>query len=132
MDPLIEKLGVRETIIENIAADSAEPHQIGTGIGVQEEICASGHLVLTQVENNELLPIEFVSTLHPRSNDWMTLRRVAANDENKVSLFHIGNGTRIAAIAYGAEQTLGRRRLAIAGAIVNIVGPDDGARQLLH
>src|SRR5713101_8683545 len=99
---------------------------------MQEEVCSPCHFMLAQVRDNELLPVEFMRALHPRGNDWMTLRRIATNDENKVSLLHVGDGTGIATIADSAEQTLRRRRLAVARAVVNIVGPDDGSRQFLH
>ena len=63
----------------------------------------------TQVSDNELLPVQLVSALHPGGNDRMTLRRVAANDKHKIGLLHVGNGTRISAVAHRAEQTHGRR-----------------------
>ena len=99
---------------------------------MKEEVCASCHLMLTQVGDNELLPVQFVRALHPCRNDRMTLRGIAANDENQISLLHIGNGTGIASIAHGAEQAHGRGRLAITGTIIDVVRANDGPRQLLH
>src|SRR6202049_1531010 len=88
--------------------------------------------MFTQIRDYEFLPVQFVSALHPGGDNWMTLRCVAANDENKVGLLHVGDGTRIAAVADSAEQTLGRRRLAVAGTIVDVVRANHASRQLLH
>src|SRR5713101_9903653 len=99
---------------------------------MQEEVCSPCHFMFTQVRDNELLPVQLVSTLHPRGNDRMTLRRVAADDDDKIGLLHVSDRTRIASVTNGAEQTLGRRGLAVARTIVDVVGADDCPRQLLH
>src|SRR5882757_8035544 len=101
--PLIEELGVRKVVVKQIAADCIQPEQVCTWLGMQEEVRAPCHFMFTQIRDNELLPVQFVSALHPGGNDRMTLRCVAANDENKVSFLHVGDGTRISAVADSAE-----------------------------
>ena len=130
--PLPEKIRLRPPAVQEIAADRAQPHQVCTGVGVQEEIGAPGHFVFAQVGYDELLPVQFVTAFDAGRNDRMTLRRIAANDEHQVGLLHVGDGTRVAAVAHGAEQTRGRRRLAVAGTVVDIVRADHGPRQFLH
>ena len=46
--------------------------------------------------------------------------------------FQIRDGTAVAAVAHGAPETLGGGRLAVAGAVIDIVGADDRPGQLLH
>src|SRR5260370_28649972 len=123
---------MRKAVVKQIAAERIQPEQVCTWLRVQEEVCAPRHFMLTQVGDNELLPVQFMSALHACGNDRMTLRRVAADDEYEVGLLHVGDGTRIAAVADGPEQTHGCRRLAIAGTIVDIVRANHGSRQLLH
>jgi hypothetical protein len=130
--PLAQKLRVCEAIVQKIARDRVYPNQVGCRFRVQEEVCPPCHFMLTQVRDNELLPVQFVSALYPCRNNWMSLRRVAANDENKFGLFHVGDGPRIAAVAHSPEQTLGRGRLAIAGTIIDVVRANHGSRQFLH
>jgi hypothetical protein len=38
-----------EIVIEQTAVDSAEPHKINSGFGVEEKVGPSGHLLLTRV-----------------------------------------------------------------------------------
>ena len=95
---------------------------------MKEEISASGHLILTQVRHNELLSIELVGALNSARNHRMALRRVAADDEHQIRLLKIGDRTRIAAIAHGAEQASRRGRLAVARAVVDVVRADDSSR----
>ena len=82
-----------KVVVKQIAADRIQPEQVGTRLRVQEKVCAPCHFMLTQVRDNEFLPVEFMRALHAGGNDWMTLRRVAANDKNKVSLLHVDDGT---------------------------------------
>src|ERR1700694_1342092 len=62
----------------------------------------------------------------------MTLCRVAANYDDEARVLDVADGARVSAIANGSKQTLRRGRLAVAGAVIHVVGADDGARQLLR
>src|ERR1700688_3081793 len=73
--PLVEELRVCETIVQEIARDCIYPDEIGCRLRMQEEVCASCHFILTQIRDNELLPVQFVRTLHPSCDDRVTLRR---------------------------------------------------------
>src|SRR5437899_6368926 len=62
----------------------------------------------------------------------MTLRRVAADDNDQVSLLDVADRTGIAAVPHRSEQASGRRSLAVPRAVVHVVGADHGPSQLLH
>ena len=61
--PFIQKLGMGKSFVQQIATDRAEPPKIGTRIRVREKIGASRHLVLTQVGDDQLLPVKFMELL---------------------------------------------------------------------
>ena len=130
--PLVEKRGVRQALVENVAADGRQPDEIRAGVRAQKEIGAARHLMLAQIGDDQLLAAQLVGALDARREHRMALRRVAADDENKVGLLDVGDRTGIAAVADRAEEARRGRRLAVARAVVDVVGADDGARQLLH
>ena len=98
-----QKLGMGKSFVQQIATDRAEPPKIGTRIRVREKIGASRHLVLTQVGDDQLLPVKFMGALDPGRDDRMTFRRVAADDEDQIGFFDIGDRTRVAGQAHGTE-----------------------------
>src|SRR6202045_599046 len=71
-------------------------------------------------------------SLHTSSQYRMALCRVTADDNDEPRVFDVLDRAGIAAIANGSEQTLCRGSLTVAGAVVHVVGSDNGARQLLH
>src|ERR1700730_7838674 len=99
---------------------------------MDEEIGASGHLVFPQVRHNELLPVQLVRAFDTAGNHRMALGSIAADDEDQIGLLEISDRTRIAPISHSAEQAGRGRRLAVARAVVDIVGADYSAGQLLH
>jgi len=58
-----QKLGMGKSFVQQIAIDRAEPPKIGARIRVREKIGASRHLVLTQVGDDQLLPVKFMELL---------------------------------------------------------------------
>src|ERR1700719_4146534 len=64
--------------------------------------------------------------------DRMSLGRITADDQNQAGILDVPDGSRIAAITNGAEQTFGGGCLAVARAIIHVVGADDRTGQLLH
>ena len=130
--PFGQELRIRETLIEKIAADGAEPCQVRPGTGVQMQIGAPRHLVLAEIRHDQLLPAQFVRPLHARGEHRMALGSIAAYNQHQVGLLDIGNRSGIAAIAHSAPQTRRGGRLAIARAVIDVVSADNRARQFLH
>ena len=62
----------------------------------------------------------------------MALRGIAPDNEHQPGLFDVTNGAGIATIAHGAKETRGCGRLAVAGAVIHVIGPNNRARELLH
>ena len=58
-----QKLGMGKSFVQQIAIDRAEPPKIGARIRVREKIGVSRHLVLTQVGDDQLLPVKFMELL---------------------------------------------------------------------
>ena len=130
--PLIDERRVRQAVVQQVAGDGVQPDQVGSRLGMQKQIGAPGHLVLAEIGHDQLLAVEFVRALDARRDHRMALGRVAADDEHQVGLLDVRDRARIAAVADRAEQAHGRRRLAVARAVVDVVGADDRAGQLLH
>ena len=57
VDPLVDERRVREAVVEQVAADGAQPDQVGARLGVQEQVGAPRHLVLPQVGHDQLLAV---------------------------------------------------------------------------
>ena len=129
---MVDELLLGQAVVEDVARDGGEPDEIGAGAGMQEDIGAAGHLVFAQVGDDELLAAQLVRALDARGQHGMALGGVAADDEDQVGLLDVGDGAGIAAIADGAEKPGGGGRLAVARAVIHVVGADDGAGQLLH
>ena len=123
---------MRETVFEQIASDRREPDQVRSRLGVQEDVRTPSHFVLAQIGHDKFLAVEFVSALYARGEHGMALRRVAANDQHETRVLDVVDGAGIATVADGAKQPHGGGRLAIAGAVVDVIGTDNGARQFLH
>ena len=123
---------MREAVVEDVVGDGGEPDEVGAGLGADEEVGARGHLVLAQVGDDEPLAAKLVGALDAGGEHGMALGGVAADDEDEAGLLDVGDGAGIAAVADGAREAHGGRGLAVARAVVDVVGADDGARQLLH
>ena len=54
--PLIQELGVRKAVVEQIAADGAQPDEICARLRMQEEICPPGHFVSRRSETMSFCP----------------------------------------------------------------------------
>src|SRR6185437_12723015 len=91
-----------------------------------------GHFVLAQVGDDEPLPAMFVAALDASGEDGVALGGVGADDDDEGSLLDVRNGAAVAAVADGALQAHGCGGLAVAAAVVDVVGADDGAGELLH
>ena len=132
VDPGVQELGLREAVVQQVAADGREPDQVGAGRRMEKDVGAARHLVLAQVAHDQPLPTQLVGALDARRQHGMRLRGVAADDDDQLRLFDIGDRTGVAAIADGAPQALRGWRLAVARAVVGVVGADNSARELLH
>ena len=102
------------------------------GLGAEEEVGALGHLVFAEVGDDESLAAELVGALDAGGEDGMVFGGVGADDEDEAGFFDVGDGAGVAAVADGALEALGGGILAVAGAVVDVVGADDGAGELLH
>ena len=119
-------------VVDHVAAHGGEPDEIGTWFGLEEDVGAIGHLMPAQVGDDQLLAVQFVRLLDTRREDGMTLCCIAANDQHQRSHADVCNRTRVTTMANGAKQALGCRRLAVARAVIDVIGTDDLARKLLH
>ncbi len=99
---------------------------------MQEEVSAARHLVLAQIGHDKFLAVKFVSALHASGKHRMALRRIAADDQYQACVLNVADGAGIATVPDCAKQPRGRRRLAIAGAVIDVIRTDHGARQFLH
>ena len=54
--PLIEELGVRKAIVEQIPADRTQPDQVGTRPRLQEEVCRCAISCSRKSDDYELRP----------------------------------------------------------------------------
>ncbi len=88
--------------------------------------------MLTNIGDDQLLSTQLVRLLHARGQHRVAFARVGADAQHKRRLRDVVDGPGVAAVAHRAEQALRGRRLAVARAVVDVVGADDCARQLLH
>jgi len=88
--------------------------------------------MLANVGDDETLATELVGALDTRAQDGMILGRIASDHQDQACFFDIGDGAGVTAVAYGALQPHGCGVLAVARAVVDVVGADDGAGELLH
>ena len=90
VDPLIEERGVRQPIIEQVAADGAEPDDVGPGLGMNEKIGAAGHFVLAQDRRRSAFVRGACERCLTRvaSTGW-ALGRIAADDDDQIGLFDV-------------------------------------------
>ena len=102
------------------------------GWGCRKTSARSAISFLRRSETMSFWPRSLCASLDARGQHRMAFRGVAADDEDQVGLLDIGDGAGIAAVADGAKQPDGCRGLAIARAVVHVVGADHGARELLH
>ena len=121
-----------QAVVDDVLGDGGDPDGVGGGVGADEDVGAFGHLVFAKVGDDEPLAAMFVRTLDAGGEDGMVLGGVGADDEDEAGLFDVGDGAGVAAVAYGALQAHGGGVLAVAGAVVDVVGADDGAGELLH
>jgi hypothetical protein len=91
-------------LVQNVTCDGGEPDQVGAGLGAQEEVGAFGHLVFAQIEDDELLPAQFVGLLNARGQNRMAFRRVAADDDDQARLLNVLDGAGIAAVTDRAKK----------------------------
>ena len=74
-----------------------------------------------------------LSSLHDApSDDWVACRRVITDKHDAVGLLHTRNGDAHCATAERVDKADDRRAVAGAGAVVDVVGTDTSARELLH
>ena len=66
------------------------------------------------------------------TDDRVTLGSVGADDEEKVGLFKIGDGVAHGAVSESCGRTGHCRRMSETGAVVYIIGADDGPGEFLH
>ena len=132
MTHLVDEFGLVPALVEDVLGHGIQPHGVGRGLGADEEIGAARHLVLAKVGDDEALAAMFVGALDARGQHRMAFRGVRTDDDDQVGIFNVGDGTGVAAVADGALQSHGGRGLAVARAVVDVVGADDRARQLLH
>ncbi len=132
VDPLVDEVHLCEAAVDDVFGDGRDPDGVGGGIGADEDVGALGHLVLAEVGDDEPLAAMFVGALDARGEDGMILGGVGSDDDDEAGLFDVGDGAGVAAVAYGALEAHGGGVLAVAGAVVDVVGADDGAGELLH
>ena len=75
--------------------------------------------------------MELVGALHPGGKDRVAFCGVGTHDQHAVGKMQVFERTRVAAIAHGAKQPHGGRVLAVARAIVDVVGAIDRPGELL-
>ena len=116
-----------QVVVEDVFGDGVEPDGVGGGVGADEDVGALGHLVLAEVGDDEALAAMFVRALDAGGEDGMVLGGVGADDDDEAGFLDVGDGAGVAAVADGALQAHGGGVLAVAGAVVDVVGADDGA-----
>jgi hypothetical protein len=132
IDPLLNELPVVQVIVEDVLCDAIEPDDVRGRIGADKDVGALGHLVFTKIGDDESLATKFVRPLHACRENRVVFSRVCPDDENEAGLLDICNGAGVATIADGALKSHRRWVLTVAGAVIDIVGADHGARELLH
>ncbi len=130
--PLVQKRRLGQSIFQNVTADRRKPHEVGSGLGAQEQIGAPRHFVFAQIGDDQLLAAQFVGPFDARCQHRMAFGRVASDNEHQARVLDVLDGTGIAAVTDRAPETHGRRRLAVTRAVVHVVRANHGARQLLH
>ena len=130
--PLIDECLVRKPVLQNVARHCREPNQICAGARMQEDIGTPRHFVLAQIGHDELLAAQLMRALDARSKHRMAFGCIAPDDHHKPRLLDIGDGAGVAAIPNRAKQPRCRGRLAVARAVIHVIGADNCASQLLH
>ncbi len=126
-----EFLGV-VAVVDHVFRDRVHPDHVGGRRGLEMQIGALGQLVLAQVGDDMLLPVQLGRPLEAGRDHGMAFGRVRADDQQQLGGFQIGDRASIGAIAHSTPQPLGGRRLTIARAVVDVVRAHHAARELLH
>ena len=132
IDPLLDEIQLGEVMVEEIFCYGVDPDGIGGGVGADEEVGALGHLVLAEVGDDEALAVQLVGTFYAGGEDRVGLGGIGADDEDQAGFFDVGDGAGVAAILDSTRKAHGGGGLAVARTVVDVVGADDGAGQLLH
>jgi hypothetical protein len=127
VDPLVDEVLLGEVVVEEVLGDGVDPDGIGGGVGADEEVGALGHLVLAEVGDDEALAAKLVRALDAGGEDGVALGGVGTDDEDEAGFFDVGDGAGVAAILDGARKAHGGGGLAVARAVVDVVGADDGS-----
>ena len=130
--PLVDEVLSWQAVLQDVARHRREPDQIGAGPRMQKYIRAPRHLVLAQVGDNQFLPAKLMRALDARRQHRMALGGIAADDQHQLGLLDVGNRAGIATIANRSQQPRSCRGLAVARAVIHVIGADHGAGQLLH
>ena len=132
IDPLVDEVHLRESAVDDVLRSGAHPHCIGRWVGLKEDIGTLGHLILAQVGDDQPLPAMLVRPLDARAEHRVILRRIRPYDDHQASLLDVRDRAGVATVAHCSLQPHGRRVLAVAGAVVDVVCPNHSARELLH
>src|ERR1700751_4416721 len=88
--------------------------------------------MFAQISDYRFLAAQFVGLFHPGSQDRVSFRRIAADDQDEAGVLDVSNRSGVTSVTNRAKQAGGGGGLAIARAIIHVVCADDSARQFLH
>ena len=130
VDPLAEEGLVGEALVEDRGRDGVEERHVRAGPRLQVHVGVLGELDAPRVDDDESRTSER-GLLDPGADDRVVLGRVRAADEDRLARSMSSNelvAAPVPSIGFSADRA---RRVADAGAAVDVVGPEHDARELL-
>ena len=132
VDLLGEEFLVGEAVVEDVARQRGDQREVGTRPVAQIDVGAFRHFMLARIDHQQLLAAQLVRALDLGGDHRMVLGDIAADQDDQIGAFDVLDRAGVSAVTDGAEQALGRRVLTVARGIVDAVGADDQARDLLR
>ena len=101
------------------------------GFGSDEQVGPVTQFVPAQIDDDQLLVVELVGTLHAGRQHRVGFGRVSPHYDHETGFGYVVDRARVAADANGAHQARRGRRLTVAGTVVHVVGAHHRTGELL-
>ncbi len=123
---------VGESFFDDDVGHSLEDGDVGAGVLTQPEGGEVGHADLARVDDDEFGSVLAHRFFEEVGDDGVGFGGIGAGDDEGVEVFHFGDGIGHGAGADGELEAGDGTRVAEAGAVVDVVGVQEGAHEFLE
>jgi hypothetical protein len=81
--PALDERLLVPTLVENVFGDGVDPYGVRRWLGLNEDVGARCHLMLSEIGDDNSLAEQFMGTLDARGEDRMTLAGIRADDDDE-------------------------------------------------